>query len=126
MGRHSAATVNAYLLALAVVGAGIAASVASGTWSWFARSGAFVVVIGIVLTSSQIIEDERRLRQRRQQRDRAGNVANRDWASEDSRLAQSRRHDEHLFENERSGLYMLVAGTLIWGFGDLLGWLFIP
>lgn len=108
-----------------VVVAGAVVSFSRHDWQWFSRAGALVVVIGIVLTSSQIIEDNRRLRRKRQRLDRSGNVVNRDWAADDVRLAHSRRHDEHLFENERSGLYMLVAGTLIWGFGDLLG-LLIP
>lgn len=126
MNRHAAATLRAYAIAAVVVLAGVVLSLARQDWQWFSRAGALVVVIGIVLTSSQIIEDNRRLRRKRQRLEQSGHIANRDWAADDFRLAHSRRHDEHLFENERSGLYMLIAGTLIWGFGDLVGLVIIP
>lgn len=121
MYRHATATLRAYAIALIVVIIGVVLSLGEGDWQWFSRAGALVVVVGIVLTSSQIIEDNRRLRRKRQRLEQTGHVANRDWAQDEPRLAQSRQHDEHLFENERSGLYMLIGGTLIWGFGDLVG-----
>lgn len=118
------ATRWAYTFAAVVVGTGIVLASRSGNWAWFSRAGSLVVVIGIVLTSSQIIEDSRRARRRRQQWEARRGVAGRDWAQQGEQLRHSRHHDEHLFENEKGGLYLLIAGTLIWGFGDLAGGLF--
>jgi len=46
----------------------------------------------------------------------------RDWAKEERQqtLNDSRFHEEITWTNERSGLLMLITGTLIWGFGDLI------
>ena len=118
------ATRWAYSLVAIVVAAGVVLALRTGSWEWFSRAGSLVVVIGIVLTSSQIIEDSRRARRRRQQWEGGRSVAGRDWAQQDVQLRHSRHHDEHLFENEKGGLYILVGGTLIWGFGDLAGRLF--
>lgn len=125
MSTHATTTLRAYAIAAAVIAAGIGLSVAAQDWHWFSRAGALVVVIGIVLTSSQVIDNSRRLRRDRQRLEQTGHVANRDWAHDQPRLAHSRQHDEHVFEVERSGLYMLIGGTMIWGFGDLVA-LVIP
>ncbi len=121
-----AATRWAYSVSALAVVSGVVLSLYSGNWDWLSRSGSLVVVIGIVLTSSQIIEDSRRARRRRQLWEAGRNKSGRDWAQQAEQLRHSRHHDEHLFENERGGLYLLVAGTLLWGFGDLAGGLFIP
>lgn len=118
--KHSAATRIAYAAAILILGAGAMVSSRTGDWDWMARAGSLIVVVGILLTSTQVIENTRRLRLRRQKWE-ASRSTLRDWASDDQKLTHSRNHDEHLFENERSGLYLLVAGTLVWGFGDLLG-----
>ena len=115
------ATRWAYASAAVAVATGIALALRSGDWDWFSRAGSLVVAIGIVLTSSQIIEDSRRARRRRQQWEAGRGVASRDWAQQGEQLRHSRHHDEHVFENEKGGLYLLIAGTLIWGFGDLAG-----
>jgi hypothetical protein len=46
-----------------------------------------------------------------------------DWAGDDGMksLARSRSLEEDTWDIEAHGLYLLIAGTLIWGFGDLLG-----
>ena len=106
-----------YALTLPVFAAGILASAETHDWGWFARSGAAVVAIGVFLTSREILEHNRRLR--------AG-VWGRDWADEGSirQLVRSRHREEDLWETKFHGLYILIAGTLVWGFGDLLGPLF--
>lgn len=113
--------------------AGIIASFRTGDWTWFSRSGAAVVAIGIVLTSRQILEHNRRLQAfRRRRTPDAGPAASRsnpaapypgDWAGEQSirELIRSRSREEESWKTEFNGLYMLVVGTLVWGFGDLLG-----
>lgn len=115
------------MTALALV-AGVLLSLRSGDWGWFARSGSVVVAIGIVLTSHQIFEHNRRLLayQRRRHGRVAGGASDHDWADENSmrRLIRARHDEEDHWRREFSGFYMLVGGTLVWGFGDLLGpWL---
>jgi hypothetical protein len=128
--------VRSYIAAGLVFVAGILWSVISGDWSWFSRSGAAVVAIGIVLTSHQIFEHNRMLDEYRRGREhKAGNGgasflghlrSRDDWAYEDSirQLLRARHEEEELWRAEFSGFYMLVTGTLVWGFGDLLGKLF--
>lgn len=122
----------AYLLASLTVGAGMLISAIAGDWNWLARSGALVVVIGIVLTSTQVLENAQRLRHRRNhwenrlrnapQRDATNtNPSMHDWAGDMRALSRARQREEDTWEYERSGVYMLVLGTLLWGFGDLLG-----
>lgn len=95
-------------------------SIRTGDWNWFSRSGSLVVVIGIFLTSTQVIENSRRLRSRRTNR-----IKNfdRDYAEESRKqtLSRSRILDEDLWANGLRGFYLLVIGTLIWGYGDLIG-----
>lgn len=107
-------------LALAALAGGIAASAVTADWGWFARSGSAVVVIGILLTSSQIREHMRRLRSLRGQ---LMAQSQRDWAADDDKrtLLRAAAVQESIWEGEGHGLYMLIAGTLIWGFGDLVG-----
>jgi hypothetical protein len=120
---------TAWTMTACSLGAGFAASLASGDWSWFSRSGAAVVAVGIVLTSHQILEHNRRLleSQRRESARRSAAVHHggcaHDWADENSirRLIRARSQEEDLWRSEFSGFHMLVGGTLIWGFGDLLG-----
>jgi len=47
----------------------------------------------------------------------------RDWAIENKQqsLLDARFNEEATWINEKSGFYMLIVGTLIWGFGDLPG-----
>lgn len=132
--RLSRNTKIAYGLTALAFGIGFFIALMTGDWSWFARSGSVVVVIGIVFTSNQIFEHQRRLkesrasleaRSRREKRATAGEAhhANRDWAGGDGlrALARARTREEDTWEIEGHGFYMLVSGTLVWGFGDLLG-----
>ena len=119
----------AWTLTACSLGAGFAAGYVSGDWSWFSRSGAAVVAVGIVLTSQQILDHNRRLLDN-QRRENARSptsahhgVRTQDWAGENSmrRLIRARSEEEDLWRSEFSGFHMLVGGTLIWGFGDLVG-----
>lgn len=116
-------TRKALLLSSTVFVSGAWLSFVQNDWSWFARSGSLIVVIGIFLTSSQIIENSRRLKTRRSYRE---HNFNRDFAEDIKRgtLERSRALDEDIWENGLRGLYLLVVGTLVWGFGDLTGLLF--
>lgn len=94
-------------------------------WQWFSRSGALIVVLGIYLTSSQIIENSRRLRQSYRYAKKEGNFQ-RDWANSkrDQILRFAREHEEETWVMGKCGFNLLIAGTLIWGFGDLMFLLF--
>lgn len=112
------------LTTLSLLG-GVAASLRTGDWGWFSRAGAAVVAIGIVLTSHQVFEHNRRLveHQRRGGTRPRNTPQAHDWAHENSirQLIRSRSREEELWRSEFSGFHMLVGGTLVWGFGDLLG-----
>ena len=116
-------TRNALLLSALVLVAGIGLSIELDDWTWFARSGSMVVVIGIFLTSSEIIENSRRLRIRRNHHEQS---FHRDFAEDIKRgtLERSRSLDEDIWENGLRGFYLLIVGTLVWGLGDLAGFIF--
>jgi membrane-anchored protein YejM (alkaline phosphatase superfamily) len=85
----------AALLALVL---GVAAALRSGDWSEFARAGAVMVVIGALVTAWESLrEDEGVLGALRRI------------------VSRQRRSTETL------GLCLMIAGTLIWAFGDLVG-----
>jgi hypothetical protein len=121
--RRKRNTLKAYTTAFIILGSGCVASISQGDWTWFSRCGSLVVVIGIILTSSQILEHIRMLKIR--QLNSHGEFT-RDWAKAERQqtLNDSRFHEEITWTNERSGLLMLITGTLIWGFGDLVQGLF--
>ena len=122
--RHYILTTRkALILSTAVFILGVWFSIDKNNWSWFARSGSMIVVIGIFLTSSQIIENNRKLKIRRSQHRRN---FHRDYAEDIKRgtLDRSRILDEDIWENGLRGFYLLIVGTLVWGFGDLAGLLF--
>jgi phosphopantothenate synthetase len=108
-------TIRAYTIALLTLVLGIALSINQNDWSWFARSGSLIVVNGILLTSHHIIEHMQQLKQHQANHHKQ---VYRDWANEkkNSLLKESA---ECLWTNEKYGLYMLVLGTVVWGFGDI-------
>ena len=94
-------------------------SYATQDWQWFSRSGSLIVILGIYLTSSQIIENSHRLGQRRGVYN-DGNFQ-RDWAGDKQEkiLQHARSHEEETWVMGKCGFNLLIIGTLIWGFGDL-------
>ncbi len=115
-------TWRAYLGAFSVLGFGFVGSVMSSDWQWFSRSGSIVVVIGILLTSQQLLENMSRLRNRRDTKQ--VKPAMHDWAKGDPRYDITRNHEEETWAAESSGFFLLIIGTLVWGLGDLLGLVF--
>jgi hypothetical protein len=119
--KHTARTLTTpRALALGVTSllCGVWISISTHDWSWFARSGSLLVVIGMWLTSCQIIENSRRLKQRRACHE---NNFHRDFADSVRHHPAHSLDDEDIWANGLHGLYLLVTGTLIWGFGDLAG-----
>lgn len=90
-----AVAIGAAVLAAAV---GVYASTRSGEWLHFARSGAVIVIIGAVVTAW-------------------------DWLRAGNSLVQLLRHalSRERMPSETVGLALIVLGTLIWAFGDLVG-----
>lgn len=107
--------------AFLVLSGGLFTGWITGQWHWLARSGALVVVLGILLTSSQLLEHMRRLRVRRHFP--GDNPSRHDWADADEkrRLDHSREREESISRSEWSGFMLLIVGTVVWGFGDLVG-----
>ncbi len=112
--RQGLYTLRAYAVALITLLIGAAISRETGDWSWFSRFGALVVVNGILLTSHHIIIHIHNLSHYHQRRS-----CNRDWAADD-KYEFIHDDNEHRWMSEKHGLYMLIGGTLIWAFGDLL------
>lgn len=108
-------TIKSHLIALAILIAGMVLSLQLDDWTWFSRAGALLVINGIILTSRQIIDHIQRLKLYQIPSQRH---ANRDWASGDK--YHLIHDDEKVWRSEKHGLYMLITGTLVWGFGDLL------
>ena len=108
--------VSAYAIAALTLLLGLVLSVRLNSWTWLSRSGSLVVINGILLTSHQIFEHMHRLRQ---SQIRSQSQFNRDWAGgEKSAFVHDKK--EQVWLSEKYGLYMLIFGTLIWGFGDLI------
>ncbi len=106
----------AYTFSLLCLATGVVLSIAHDQWDWLARAGSLIVVAGILLTSSEILTQLRALRHHRRYGE---GWAQHDWASE-----AGRGNHENQEQTHSHGFYLLVIGTLIWGFGDLVGLFF--
>ncbi len=117
-------TLVIYIMSIIIMLGSILLSIYLNNWEWFSRSGALIVVLGIFLTSSQIIENSKRLRQRSKGAHREGNFQ-RDWANGKHQqiLLHARTQEEETWVMGKCGFNLLILGTLIWGFGDLLDYL---
>lgn len=107
--------IKAYAIALLTLLLGATLSVGLHDWTWLARSGSLVVINGIVLTSHQILDHINRLKLNQ---GRLPSQFGRDWAERDKRQFIN-ESPEGVWRYEKYGLYMLIIGTLVWGFGDL-------
>lgn len=109
-------TQKSYVAAVITLLVGVFVSVRMHDWNWLSRSGSLIVVIGIILTSNQILLHMHHLDQARRHHE---SNFNKDWArAQKSENLFLDKH--HQWRNEKYGFYMLIVGTLVWGFGDLL------
>ncbi len=110
-----------YLTAYIVIFIGLAVSYILDDWQWFSRTGSLIVILGIYLTSIQIIENNRRLTARHHKMRRDGNFQ-RDWAEDKQKqiLSHDPSHEIETWVMGKCGFNLLIVGTFIWGFGDLL------
>ncbi|MES9844085.1 MAG: hypothetical protein ABW162_16495 [Candidatus Sedimenticola sp. PURPLELP] len=123
-GRIMGQTVMAYALSCMLLLLGVWLGYATDDWYWVSRAGSVIVVLGLILTSQQIFQHLDYLR--RQQMGKINDQAHRsthDWAIDvDKRGLLDRRYsNEVLWHKEAHGFYLLTLGTLVWGFGDLMG-----
>lgn len=103
--------------ALLAMLAGVWLSAATGDWTWFARSGALLTALGLVLASRKILIARADLVALLADMERA------DGAERTARLESFKRLQRDLDRQvmEKAGFGLLILGTLVWGFGDLLG-----
>lgn len=123
MTRFPLTITKSLFLSFSVSAISIWLSIQNQDWLWFSRSGSLIVVIGILLTSTQIIENSRKLQARRRSNE---NNFSRDFAGDIKKqtLEHLRYNHEDMWKHSLNGLYLLIIGTIIWGYGDLLGILF--
>ena len=110
--------VRGFLLAAVLsAGLGLWASVATDDWMWFARSGAVMTALGLVLASRKILIARADLVALLADMERA------DGAERTARLESFKRLQRDLDRQvmEKVGFGLLIVGTIVWGFGDLLG-----
>ena len=111
--------ISAYAIAALTLLLGLVLSVRFNNLTWLSRSGSLIVINGIMLTSHQIIEHMRSLRQNQIHKQ---SQFNRDWAGGE-KSAFVHNKEEQAWLSEKYGLYMLILGTFIWGFGDLIDYI---
>lgn len=95
------------LLAMVLASGSLMASIATGQWHWFSRSGALVVSIGAILSTRPLLRTQLRdMIEAHAFRDE-GLVPPTDVARVDRRACFC-------------GFWIVAVGTLIWAYGDLL------
>lgn len=92
-------------------------SIATGDWTWFARSGAVLTALGLVLASRKVLIARADLLALLSDMERV------DGGQRTARLESFKRLQRDIDRQvvEKAGFALLVIGTVVWGFGDLIG-----
>lgn len=109
---------NARLLTIIVVIIVITSIIISfytDKWHWFGRSGAWVTMIGVVLSVRPFIRIGVNGWIQSQKVNNLGSII---ATPEEIKEDTQKTHDANAL---KIGVYMSVVGTLIWAYGDLLG-----
>lgn len=102
-------------LAVAVGIAGITTSIWQDDWIWFSRVGSITVLIGAAISGRRLIRlGVKELYDREYLHDHGDAIPT---SEEDLEIRQT---GQDLMAT-REGLLVVALGTLIWGWGDLLG-----
>lgn len=103
-----------FALAIVIVGGSFYASVTTGAWHWFQRSGAIMASIGAVLSTRPFL--------------RSALNAMLEGSDVLAAMRGSPRVPRPQAESDFTacfvGFWLVGIGTLTWAYGDLLGWLF--
>ena len=100
-------------MAIGVAVIGIAASLVAGEWHWFSRSGAIVVLIGVLMSARRCV----RIGFKGLRQDETAIDCKPSLQAGEQKNAE-KEHDQDIRTAQR-GIWVAVVGTLIWGFGDL-------
>lgn len=101
-------------MAIGVAVIGIAASLVAGEWHWFARSGAVVVLIGVLMSARKCV----RVGFEGLLQDPTAVDCNPSLQASEHKNTE-KEHNQDIGAAQR-GIWVAVVGTIIWGFGDLL------
>lgn len=95
----------------------IGISIATGDWTWFARSGAILTAFGLLLASRKVLIARADLLALLSDMERV------DGGERTARLESFKRLQRDIDRQvvEKAGFALLVIGTVVWGFGDLVG-----
>lgn len=109
---------NVWLLvgvAALVVVISVLESYITGKWHWFGRSGAIITMAGVILNMRPLVRMGLAEWLRSQQVIDGGHF---EHTAEE--IEEERQETLDAFA-AKIGLYMVVAGTVVWAYGDLIG-----
>ena len=106
------------ILGASIIVISIIVSIKTCDGHWFQRSGAILVISGVLLSSRRIIRKNSEELRRAEEIINGGTFVE---AEEQKEEKKQIRRDINAF---KIGPWFLLLGTLIWAYGDLLGSLF--
>ena len=102
---------------LAMAGS-IAAAIAWGDASYVARAGALVTLAGILMTTRRLLTSSA------EKQSFLWPEARRETSTDDLDLERASQQEIEHLKAEKCGFWFLIAGTVIWGYGDVVFGLF--
>ncbi len=121
---------NGLIASLIVTLIGILLSYNSGDWTWFSRSGSLLVVIGIIVAVKDINKSLAELEDRKLTDYLLEKLKERRPDIDENEIHDSKKEIMELTKEKIAIFYrrvevsILITGTVIWGFGDLIGSLY--